>query len=1706
MKYILQRIVLAFLSLTLAFWSTIHVFAVAADDPVYTTLRSIDLGTFNEYRYRVTEKFFDLREYFEVNRAISVQTLQEMAILANTWYKYLPDNLKNKNYLNELLIDIQRGVKNPSNEVAYTEIIKSLAAYLEQVEISSITGEVQASPIEGNAPLSVTFRGKVQDPTGTQIKSGNYTWWIDDAGERVIIGRGTSLNYTFRNEWRFSVFLDVTSSHKNEGGYTDVLPYRSRTDITVNEKIASVILKVNGNRVGDSDEVKFTPEDANYGLIFDATSSTPSDGTKFTRTEWDFGNGITRSYSGGPKIERVRYGREWDYTARMKLTTNEGKTIEKSFNVYVHDPIATVEVNKLDGYIGDKFTFTAKSSGIYRDLTYNWEIINIDTDEILISKTDKVFTYAFTRKGKYNVRLRVRRSSGEIDEDTRIVYVTSQSPIAEFSSSKPFDHKPNRVLLDASRSHDPDITDDGNLKYSWFINGNRVNLEESNANGSVGYYVFDSIGSQSVSLEVTDPDGITSIKKGDVQIDSILAVEMFAFPRVIQRESFIKFVAESPEAEVYEWDFGDGEKTGGSLDKVTHTYDTSGTFNVKLTVSDGDNNTNSFTRKVYVSESDEPLSFIGVSYGSSEQPIFDPEACNGVGAHVVDRVTTYKFDGSESINIDGKNAGLEYSWKVEQSKFSTATNVSHRFDEIGCFPIKLTVKSEQNGKTDSSEVMVDVRNVTPIMTALSIDIDDPELDPLIVRVSAEGARDPDGVIQSYLWYYYTDVDQEPQDFRSTTWNSTAFVIPKITGNYYFVAILKDNNEARVTSEDVTGARFFTTITGDNINTPIVELQVNDNSVEVGEEITFNAKAQNILGQDISKDAVFSWDFDGDGFYDTQTNDATTSYSYKKSGEFYAKVKVKYRGISSTKNVTMNVSNKLIADFGYIAIWSKFIFFDSSSGGIESRSWDLWDGTKKSGTYFEHTYTDKLPTHEVTLKISEWSKSDEMKMTVQKNIKNILKTKGKQLVVFSSPVADENDIITLEEEGEKVFIYLWESAVETQSYAIDYDIEQDSDLNGGSDDDENNLGSASYNNGDVIEIPLTVFKTQKIRVFTKDADGNILGTQDITIEKAYVEEENIDPDSIIFEGVSESEKDKIDTLKEIISELPQQQKLVGMSYIRKLQENWNDSTEKTRTILDFENYIFELGLEETDENNIISLLESLLVEWQEDQSAKQITYQALVNLIPSDIECSVETGTCYDNLISKLEDIKNSNDIEINKALWSEILSVIAWVDDEQMTQQQKLDFKAILTSLVYGGDVNNIPDAEKEEVIGETPDEWDSEGWVGILSLIVKVLGILILIVIGWITLFYIYYLISGRNKNGNLKDFISEKTALKNDADDVLWGVESKEESSDILSSASLSDPLMNTEVIDPLATPAENSKKTVGEEVPAWLKGNFAEEKKTEIKKPEEKNLEAKKDADVFWSQWKVVKTSKQDTWSVKWSVNGETKPKQDIVPQKTETPKQEKKVEVVTPKKDLIDKKAPKQEIAKKEDFDIEAETALPKTDDNVPDWLKGSFDTPKVSQPDIKEENKEPNKENSEVKVEVPKVEKKEDTINTEKKLDEKTVTTPLSDENVPDWLKGSFDEMKTEEAWEAQWTDNNDVKVKEEKISPTKTPIKKDDIKKVEAKKTPEAKKVPTKPKASPKKTNDFKWEAKEETPWSTKNELWDDGMKIPDWLKGSDEK
>jgi len=1709
---IMKKLFLGFF-LCIALFMPITSYSATQTDLSYTTLRSVDTGTFNEFRYKITEQFFVLRDKWEINNELHKKTLENIGVLANTGYEYLPDNLQNKNLLKKLLTDLQRWVKFPNNDSNYTEIIKSISNYLDNANIETIKWRVQVSPIKGNAPLNVTLRWDVTDPTGTQIPQYNYTWWVDRGGERVVIGRGISLNYTFTEEGNFSVFLDVTSNHKNENGNIDVLPFRSRANIEVEEKIASLIIKVNGNRLGNADGLKFTPQEAGYGLIFDITSSTPTGGARFVRTEWDFGNGLTREYVWFPRVERVVYAREWDYTVTLRLRTNELKSIERQFIVSINDPVATISSSQDDGFAGDKFTLTAKPSGNDKNLSYGWEIIDIDNDAIISRSSEKLFTHSFSDKWKYNVKLKITEASGQVDVDTKLIYINSKPPVAEFTSRIPLSNKPNRVFLDGSRSFDPDLSDDGKLTYTWYIDGQRVNLEDANSNGSVGYYVFDSVGSHDVNLEVRDPDNIVSIKKSKVQIDSILSVEMFAFPRVIQRESFIRFVAESPEAEIFEWDFGDGIQQWGNKETINHTFNKSGAFDVRLRVRDADNKQNTFIKTVYVGESDRPVAVLDLT-SETELLTYSDKACSGKGWYTASRVSAIKFDANDSINIDGENSGIDYTWKIWNSKFATSAIVNHRFDEIGCFPVKLTVKSQKNGKSSTRTVNVDVVNKVPTLTSLDINIQNEEADPLVVTVDALWAKDEDGVIQSYLWYYYTDTDSEPQDFRSSTKPSTTFVLPKITGQYYFVVILKDNNEARVTSEEITGSRFFTTVTGDNINTPLVDMSVNDNSVAIGDEVVFNTQVKDILGQNVAKNSKFSWDFDGDGFYDIEGTEGSISYKYKKSWTFYAKVKVKHKGISTTKNVTVNVSNKIVPDFEYISIGNKYVFFDTSNGELDSREWDLGDGTKVSGKTFVHEYADKKSVHNVKLKVSEGTRTKDVEKKVTKNIKNVLGARGQGLNLFTIPAINSSGSVVLEQDYERLYIYTWESRGDIASYAIDYDIIVDADLNGGKDDDEDNKGTGSYNSGDVLEIPLNPLRTQDIRIFLLWEDGNVIDSQDISIVKSYIEEQNIDLQSIEFLNVTDSEKAKIQELKDILSTLPQAQKLVAMNFVQRMQESWSDETEKTRVIIEFETHLFDQDIANTEE--IVQILESLLVEGQADQSEKNVAFNALKNLIPESINCEIGEwdATCYSMLIAKLETIHENDNVEENKTLGSSILRSIQ--DTDTMTNQQKLDFKAILSSLIYGG-LANIPESEVQEVI-ETPQE-NSGGWwiIGVLVIISYILGTFLSIFLGVLLVFFLWYKLSGSGKDMWFQEFITHKTSLKKSNDESPSN-EVKTDNEDILSdeqpistkevetkeavSEDIPDPL-GGEVLDtspssddvPQASDTKDAPQALdsdsNDQVPDWLSGNFgdASEAPSTESKTQDPLAETPSDAEIDqatkieetdvpdWLQADVKQESKTEAKEEKTTVD--TTDSNESIPDwlsgslDADTEKTEKSddVEVSKPKQDTVETKQEKTKEAP-QDLQQTDTTATLSTDedssasdDSIPDWLSGSFDDTDAQEAD-------------------------DDTL---------IVDVPEKKVKKPKQGKKSAAQETTEKAAKKD-TSNSDKKDSQKSTSSKKTPVKQD--KKASPKKT-----------ATPKKKTDTKQAVKKKpaiqeksTPKAKKeSELWDDGMKVPDWLKSSDE-
>ncbi len=1693
----------------------------------YSELRDINIWTFNEFWYRITEQYLKLKQEYEVNWKFDPALLNSIKELAQKWYSYLPDNLDNKNFLSKLETAL-RNWENNSNDITSMEIAEALRKYLYESVINKISWTIETNPSLWNAPLNVTLRSKVIDPSWTIIPDDNYIWWIDKEWKKEIIWKWVSLNYTFVNEWNFSIFLDVISSHRNKTWYIDVLPFRWRSDIEVKQEVANLVININWVNLWNKDSLKFNSEEWSFWLIVDASSSTPTRWSRFIETSWDFWNWITKKYDWSPKIERVTYATKWEFKVKLKLKTNELEEVEREFYVSISNPIATINASQDSWCIWDRLNFSAKSSAYDKNSIYNWEIININNNKTVFEKTWNFITYEFKEKWKFNIKLKVTNPSWEVDNDNKIIYINSRAPVAEFSYSIPKSNEPNKVLLDATKSYDEDYSDDWKLQFFWEIDWKSVKLENSNYNNSLWYYTFNSEWEHIINLEVMDPDWIKSFKKNRLTINSVLSVDFEASPLVINRQWTINFTAKTNNWKYFNWNFWDWISKWSESNVISHKFDKSWTFNVKLETSDKVWNTTSISKKVHVWESKDPYALIDISYENWHNITYNENWCWGKWSYILDRIWNIKFSWQRSVNIDWENSWLDYSWKIWNELVSSNNLIVKKFDEIWCFPVKLIIKSQKNWKTSNYETNIEIKNIAPELTNIEINPVDLNSDPVIVNLKAMGAKDKDWVILSYTWYYYTNNDEEPQDYRVTVKPETTFVLPKIPWTYYFVVVLKDNNEEKFSSEDLW-TKSSITITWDNSNTPIVDLEVNDSSVSVWEEVIFTSKIKNILWQDLTNKASYYWDFNWDWFYDKEINwNWTISHKFDNAWTYRVKVKAKYKWFSNVKTVTINVVNNLVPDFEYISINNKFIFFDKSLWKYNDITWDLWDWSiidwVKS---FIHKYSDPKDSHEVILKISEWSKYKEIKKIVTKNIQNLILANNKWLNIFSIPKLSENWKILLENQNDRVIVYMWDSRDDNiYRYAIDFDIEYDSDLNWWKDDDIDNIWNLSYTNWDPQEITLNNQRNQIIRLSLIDKDGKVIDKKDIEIIKEYISEQK-EIKELSFSWVTNQDKQKIEELKSYISKFPQTYRVEWMKYLERLQSEWFDPTEKTKVILEFEWFIDNPNI--PNSNEIINLLESLLVTWEEEQNQKNVAYNALKNLLTEQITCEFDINNfnnCKEYLVSILDSIKISWNENFKKEQAKILLQAIA--NEKNMSVKEKEDFKEVLKILVY----------DTETIVKQTEDnkqiEEKSTFFSKVLWILFKMMYIIMfLILLIWLIIlfFWLFYKFTSKDPNKKFEDFILEKTKIRkktetndtnNNVEDILWWLNSDLQSTET-NQTSWETQNETIETNQEETNLQENEKP---QEIPDWLKDSF---------KQNENNI-TEPDKNEISDDTKLDSTNQEKTpdW-LKDSFSQNNNISSDIYEEGLD----KKEWEIFDSEDSQVKIKETWEESfneSKDQNIDIEKEP-------EVPDWLKDSLnsenkETQETKENDEKNTNLEANNDETKLSSE----------INNESKenisLDEEEV-------DVPDWLKDSLpwaeeipniseiDKNEIEKDLKSSNIEDTNQKINEVKISKwnnlennvpqiikekndekdipktneikTKDPkLKRKESTQSEQKKFSytESKKIQEKNneledkkeiKTSPKKS--IKPKSTDKNKQKNWNELWQDGMNIPDWLQ-----
>ena len=798
---------------------------------------------------------------------------------------------------------------------------------------------IWATPSTGNVPFTVQFDGLDSvDPTGGTIS--DYKWtYTDSSGNEVSLGSTPMILHDFTEVNTYAVRLRVSTSQKDADGYKTASDGVAIVRIKAYPPTSQVKFKINGRDAGDLFNV--TLKEAQSGLSFDPSDTTAAFGRKIEKYEWFFGDNVTESRNVPTTVVHT-YGKAGEYNVKLTVTDNIGTTDKRIVKLFVKSVAADIVISPEEGDVNTTFTFQGVGSrsddGIIN--AYAWEIRD-KSDKVIKENKNKSFSYKFSKPGEYTIALTVTDITGATDKFAKTLMVSSRPPVANFSFSIPRKNHPNDVEFSASDSYDPDEGDI--ITYSWDFDGDG-NFDVINGKDALITHTYDKVGEYRVKLQVEDAYRQYKQVEKKVSVDSILSGDVVAKQKASKVGESVDFEAKSPNAVAYLWDFGDGTTQSTEDTKASHKYDKVGKFIVRLTFYDIEDNSNTALQHILIGAGDNPVASIDYSINGRD-PILITDLCNGQEGSVVSRADKIRFDGRNSINIDGSGRMLSYDWVLPGGEKSNNRDTTYKFSEINregeCFSANLVVRDDATGKlSQKDEIFLKAINELPTVTDFVIipPTTGTELvTPIKVGLKVVNPKDNDGTIKKFRWWYYRDgFPDEKLGVQTTSAPQTEMTItsygePDTTNKYYFVCEVTDNDNGVYSTIERFGEVSYLDIkNGPNLS-PVAEFIMDKTTISVGDSITFVSKSYDPQGEKLPNDA-YMWDFDGDGEFDDTSTGPQVSRQYNTPGEYTVRLKVVYRGLSSsaTKTVFVEATQSLPQAAFIYTVDGTTVKFDAST--------------------------------------------------------------------------------------------------------------------------------------------------------------------------------------------------------------------------------------------------------------------------------------------------------------------------------------------------------------------------------------------------------------------------------------------------------------------------------------------------------------------------------------------------------------------------------------------------------------------------------------------------------------------------------------------------------------------------------------------------------------------------------------------------------
>lgn len=861
------------------------------------------------------------------------------------------------------------------------------------LNLNAVSAIARADTIEGGVPFIVNFDALAStDPSEISIQPDQIHWDLDgdatfdeavpDADKvKNCKEEGPTPTCTYMQPGTYRIGLRVDSSaQSNEEGipYNQaiasgvvhltirVFPPASRITLTMQagerspEQVRSY--DQDGNLIIDRDRLKVTLSEAQAGIKFDATKSLGGGGSEIMRMAWDFGDGSMR-VEGNDDASRHpshAYGKEGIYKITLIVTDSRGLIDRKIFNVYVGSPSVRILAPILRGTTETTFNFDgsfSKSDG-GQIISFEWTIPGI---EGLTGNKDQVFSHRFLKPGRYEVFLTAIDNAGNQDKDSVIVLVESKAPTADFDIFYPDPRSPGLVYLDAGRSFDPDPGDSLIYKWEIFKAIEKIDydiveggvLEGDKDKAKVLALKFKKRGTFDAKLTVSDQHEDESLRKSNsvekkVEIESVIELywdenQETAAQLSDEAEAEFAFKVHVTSANEYEFNFGDGQKEQGDITgeliELKHTYTQSGPYEVIVKVKSEGGDKNQIKRRIQIVKAESPQAVIQAFI--NDVPIQDI-----LEFPKINRSTAVTFNAKDSLNMDGTYQNLVYSWDFGDTTSDTRAEVEHVFTELSPEPpsyfevtLRVSDKKEVN-KNSSMSVKVPVITALPTLdnistTALSVD----RITPFNVLLKAIGAKDSDGQINEYRFWYYDVL--EPANELGVKISSTPETELMIgtkgaqgeEHTFAFCVALKDNENNFVSCEDLLPEKKRPEITAKNgpNDPPISKFSVDKTTVLINEAVQFTSSSSDPDGKIVQ----YIWDVLGDSSFanDESFTEGSMTYKYKiTSPEAGFRVKLKVIDDKGSSSVSDPIT--IFVDSAATPPTSDFNFTVNDDGSVQ----------------------------------------------------------------------------------------------------------------------------------------------------------------------------------------------------------------------------------------------------------------------------------------------------------------------------------------------------------------------------------------------------------------------------------------------------------------------------------------------------------------------------------------------------------------------------------------------------------------------------------------------------------------------------------------------------------------------------------------------------------------------------------------------------